>query len=409
MQLPPSAGDLPALAAGELPASVVNAVLRRAGDQSLPVSGYFYDLDIAVERARGLREALPPWAEVFYAVKANSYSPLLHTLRHYVDGFEVASAREAELAAATGDGVKMVAAGPGKSGPLLAAFAAAGVQIVNVESLLELHRVNEAALRAGRRSAVAVRVNPDRVEVSGSLQMGGTASQFGLPEAAVPEAIALARGLPGVDLVGFHLHAVCNNLDAEAHARYVRWCLEWSARVAHTQNLDLRVVNVGGGLGVPFGADESPFDVARFGEELAVLRPPDGVRVLFEPGRYLVTECGFYAAEVTDVKQSGGRTFAIVRGGINHFQIPTSWDILHRFAVVPIDAWPHTYRRPGASDVSLTVVGELCTPEDTLAVDMKVTEVRAGDVIVFPMAGSYGYEFAMPEFLGHPPAGRWLV
>jgi diaminopimelate decarboxylase len=386
----------------------VTAILRRAADPAQPVSGYFYDLEIAAERARGLKAALPPWAEVFYAVKANSYAPLLHTLSRYVDGFEVASAREAEFASSTGDGVRMVAAGPGKSAPLLAAFAAAGVQVVNVESLLELHRVNEAALHAGRRSAVAIRVNPEHVEITGSLQLGGAATQFGLPETRVPEAIALARSLPGIDLVGFHIHAVCNNLDAVAHAQYVRWCLEWSARTAHNHNLDLRVVDVGGGLGVPFMGEE-PFDLSRFGEELAGLRPPEGLRVLLEPGRYLVTECGFYAAEITDVKESAGRTFAIVRGGINHFQIPTSWDIPHRFAVLPVDAWPHPYPRPRASDVSLTVVGELCTPEDTLAVDMKVGEVRAGDVIVFPMAGSYGYEFAMPEFLGHPPAGRWLA
>jgi diaminopimelate decarboxylase len=172
--------------------------------------------------------------------------------------------------------------------------------------------------------------------------------------------------------------------------------------------MDLRVVDVGGGIGVPFGT-EDPFDLHRFGALLAELRPPDGVRVLFEPGRYLVTECGYYAAEVTDVKASGGTIFAVVRGGINHFQIPASWDLLHRFAIVPIGSWPHSYPRPGAEDVSLTVVGELCTPEDTLARDMKVARVRAGDVVVFPLAGSYGYEFAMPEFLGHPPATRWLI
>ena len=164
---------------------------------------------------------------------------------------------------------------------------------------MELHRVNAAAVAAGRRAVVVIRVNPDRVEVTGSLQMGGAASQFGLPEAAAADAIALAHSLPGIDLVGFHVHAVCNNLDADAHARYAAWCLEWSAGAAHAHGVDLRVVDVGGGLGVPF-AGEEPFDVERFGERLAELHPPHGVRVLLEPGRYLVTECGFYAAEVTE-------------------------------------------------------------------------------------------------------------
>ena len=83
-----------------------------------------------------------------------------------------------------------------------------------------------------------------------------------------------------------------------------------------------------------------------------------------------------------------------VRGGINHFQIPTSWDILHRFAVLPVDEWPHPYPRPELRDTPITVVGELCTPEDTLARDMVVSCVRPGDIVVFTMAGSYGYEFA---------------
>jgi diaminopimelate decarboxylase len=406
MQPPPSAADLPAYPPDRLPAHVRAAISAAAGDPARPVSGYFYDLPVAAELARGLRAALPGWAEVFYAVKANSYPPILDALAPHVDGFEVASAREAELASDVKP--RMVGAGPGKSMPLLTRLIELGVEVINVESLLELHRVNRAAEVAGRRVQVAIRVNPTRIDVAGSLVMGGTATQFGLPETDVPAAIALAKSLPALGLVGFHIHAVCNNLDAEAHARYLRWCLTWSVETARAHGVDLRLVDVGGGLGVPF-EDEDPFDVARFGALLGEIRPPAGVRVVFEPGRYLVTECGYYAAEVTDLKHAYGTTFAILRGGINHFQLPTSWDIIHNFAVLPIDAWPDPFPRPGVQDASITVVGELCTPEDTLARDVKVGRVRAGDVVVFPMAGSYGYEFAMPEFLGHPAATRQPV
>jgi len=403
MQPPPSAADLPALGADQLPAAVRTGIIDAAGDPTRPVSGYFYDLPTAAALARDLRAALPSWAEVFYAVKANSFPAVLDALAPHVDGFEVASVREAELA--SGVKARMVGAGPGKSVALLTRLIDLGVEVINVESLLELRRVNHLAELAGRRVSVAIRVNPTRVDVSGSLVMGGAATQFGLPEADIPAAIALAKALPALDLLGFHIHAVCNNLDAETHARYLHWCLGWSTSTAREHGVDLRLVDVGGGLGVPFEG-EAPFDVARFGELLAGISPPTGVRVLFEPGRYLVTECGYYAAEVTDVKEAYGTTFAILRGGINHFQLPTSWDIIHNFAVLPIDTWPYPFDRPQARDASITVVGELCTPEDTLARDVKVGRVRAGDVVVFPMAGSYGYEFAMPEFLGHPAATR---
>jgi 2-[(L-alanin-3-ylcarbamoyl)methyl]-2-hydroxybutanedioate decarboxylase len=418
VDLPPSAAGRPALTAADLPSAVRDHLLARASEQAEPVSGYLYDAAVAVQRATELRAALPDWARVCYAVKANSYPPLLHALAPYVDGFEVASAAEATLArqagTATGvgagvgaDGTLMVAAGPAKTGRLLHQLVEHGVNLVNVESVLELHRLQAVAKRLGRRVDVALRVNPRAVTVTGALTMGGAATQFGIPEAEVPDVLRLAATLPGIRVVGFHVHVVGNNLDAAAHAAYVGWCLDWSRRTAAGHGLDLHLVDVGGGLGVPFGG-EDPFDVERFGKLLADLTPP-GCQVVFEPGRYLVTDAGWYAAEVVDIKHAYGTWFVVLRGGINHFQLPTSWEITHRFAVLPVPRWPHSYPRPEVRDRPVTVVGELCTTEDTLARDVTVTVARAGDLVVFPMAGSYGWEFAMPAFLGHPPATRSVL
>ncbi|MGW4466457.1 alanine racemase [Micromonospora sp. NPDC004704] len=423
MDLPPSAAGRPALTAADLPPAIRDHLLSRTG-ASEPVSGYLYDPAVAIRRATELRTALPDWARICYAVKANSYPPLVHALAPYVDGFEVASAAEATLARhvqatldgqvsstgslARGDGGLMVAAGPAKTERLLHRLVDLDVDLVNVESALELHRLQVVADRLDRRVDVALRVNPATVSVSGALTMGGSATQFGIPEAEVPDVLRLAATLPRLRVVGFHVHVVGNNLDAAAHAAYVAWCLDWSRRTAEAYGLDLRFVDVGGGLGVPFGG-EQPFDVKEFGSLLADLAPPPDCRVLFEPGRYLVTDAGWYAAEVVDVKQAYGTWFVVLRGGINHFQLPTSWDIPHRFVVLPVADWPHPYPRPEVREQPVTVVGELCTTEDTLARDVTVTAVRAGDLIVFPMAGSYGWEFAMPSFLSHPPATRTLL
>jgi 2-[(L-alanin-3-ylcarbamoyl)methyl]-2-hydroxybutanedioate decarboxylase len=406
VELPPSAGGAPALPVAALPPHVQAALRERAGGD-VPVGGYLYDPAVAAERARRLRAALPGWARVCYAVKANSYPPVLAALAPHVDGFEVASAAEAALAREHSPHGLMLAAGPGKTEPALRRLVELDVDVVNVESVLELHRLDRIAREAGRRVDVALRVNPRRVEVAGSLRMGGAATQFGIPEADVTAVLATAAGLPSVRVVGFHVHAVCNNLDAAAHAGYLRWCLDFAVRTAAAHGLDLRVIDIGGGLGVPFGTGPS-FDVERFGELAAAVTPPPGCTVVLEPGRFLVTDCGWYAAEVTDTKHAYGTTFAVLRGGINHFQLPTSWDLLHNFAVLPVDDWPHPYARPEVSG-PVTVVGELCTPEDTLARDVTVERLRAGDLVVFPMAGSYGWEFAMPRFLGHPPAERWTV
>jgi diaminopimelate decarboxylase len=255
---------------------------------------------------------------------------------------------------------------------------------------------------------VTLRVNPERVPVRGSLVMGGAPSPFGLPEPRVPETVAAARALPELDLLGFHVHAVSGNTDAEAHAAYVLWCLEWARETAERHGVELRVVDVGGGLGVPFEEGDTEFDLAVLGKALSAL-PDPGVEVVFEPGRWIAAPTGWYATRVTDVKSAYGEHFAVVRGGINQFQLPTSWEIRHNFAVLANEDWHADLPRPEAAGVSVTVSGELCTPEDVLARDVRVGSLRAGDVLVFPNAGAYGHEFAMPAFLAHPGAPRRTV
>ncbi|WP_206282566.1 type III PLP-dependent enzyme [Streptomyces barkulensis] len=433
--LPPSAAPRSAYPAEILPEPVRRRLLELA-EGEVPVSAYLYDGEAAAARARELRAALPGWAAVHYAVKANSFPGVVRALAPYVDGFEVASRTELELALAAlrernGPGgapgspaspaspVPVVAAGPAKSVPVLASLVRAGVEAINAESLLELHRVSRIAVAEGTTARVALRVNPADAPTagtttgpaSGSLRMGGRPSQFGVPEPDVPGVLEQALRLPGLDVTGFHIHAASNNLDADSQAAHLRRCVEWSAATARSHGVDLRMVDVGGGIGVAFEelAGERPFDVSRFGELVAECEPPPGVRVVLEPGRFLVADCGWYAAEVTDVKHSYGTAFAVLRGGINHFQLPTSWDLVHNIAVLPVDRWPGGLPRPEAAGERVTVVGELCTPEDTLLRDVRVDRVRAGDLVVFPYAGSYGWEFAMHGFLGHPVAERHLL
>jgi diaminopimelate decarboxylase len=401
----------PMLSPEVLPRPVLEQLRSLASREGEPVSTYLYCPDIAAQRAKQLRAALPDWADLFYAVKANSFLPVLEALAGEVDGFEVASAHEAELAAsatATGKKARLITSGPGKSETNLACLIELGAELINVESTLELHRVARHANLVGKQLRVALRVNPAAAAVTESLRFGGVTSPFGIAEGDVPAALAVAAELPAIKAVGFHFHVVCNNLDAAAHVAYVKWCLAWSARTAKACGIDLRVVDVGGGLGI--SADEqAPLDVDRLADGLRAVRPPTGTRVVFEPGRWLVNDCGYYAAEVTDLKRVHGAWFAVLRGGINHFLRPVSDNAPHNFTVVPVERWPYGYPRPEVSDVPVTVVGELCSPADVLARNIAVERIRPGDVAVFPRVGSYGWELALQEFLGHPRAERVVV
>jgi diaminopimelate decarboxylase len=353
-----------------------------------PACAYVYDTAALRARARSVRAALPVPATLLYAVKANGHPRVVAALAAECDGLEVASGGELRLASAAG-ARRIVFGGPAKTDAELAAARASGA-LVNAESVHELHRI--AAL--GGTPDVVLRVNRPGAGLTGSHAMTGAPTPFGIDEAQLPAALAV----PGVHVIGFHLHAVSNNMDGAAHAAFVAGCLDWSARTAARFGTDLRVVNVGGGFGVDYLSDATA-DLA----PLSRVTVPRGVDLVFEPGRLLAADAGWYAATVLDVKTTHGRTFAVLRGGTHHFRLPAAWGYSHPFTVLPVDDWPHPYPRPAPADTEIDAVGELCTPRDVLARSRHVTRVRAGDMLVFGRAGAYGWDISHHDFLRHDP------
>ena len=366
-------------------------VLRALRELPRPVCAYLYDTATLRARAASVRAALPPSAALLYAVKANGHPAVLATLARECDGLEVASGGELALARAAG-ARRIVFGGPAKTDAELAAALDAGA-LINAESVHELHRI--AALRPGSPPEVVLRVNRAGAGPAGSHTMTGAPTPFGVDEIQLGAALAV----PGVRVVGFHLHAVSNNLDGAAHAAFVRDALRWSAATG----IGPRVVNVGGGFGVDYLGDAA-MDLG----PLRDITVPPGVDLIFEPGRYLAADAGFYAAEVLDLKTTHGRTFAVLRGGTHHFRLPAAWGYSHPFTVLPVDDWPHPYPRPQVTDTAIDAVGELCTPRDVLSRGRHVSRLRAGDVLVFARTGAYGWDISHHEFLRHDPP-RFVV
>jgi 2-[(L-alanin-3-ylcarbamoyl)methyl]-2-hydroxybutanedioate decarboxylase len=373
-----------------LPEQVVKAVTgaRR------PVCAYVYDAGTLRARAGAVRAALPAGAELLYAVKANGHPDVVAALAASVDGIEVASGGELDLAVAAGAGT-IVFSGPAKTDAELRAAAEAGAT-VHVESGQELRRL--AVVANGRRVPVALRVNRAAAALPGTHQMTGAPTPFGIDEASLPEAIELAASLREVELVGFHLHAVSNNLDAAAHAAFVADAISWAVQEASSYGVPLQYLNLGGGFGVDYTGDDR-FDLDVFAA--AVPEAPPGVRLVFEPGRLLTADAGWYAAQVLDLKRTHGRWFAVLRGGTHHFRLPAAWRYSHPFTVLPLDEWPYPFDRPEVRDVAVDAVGELCTPRDVLTRGQRVDRLRVGDVLVFGRTGAYGWDISHHDFLRH--------
>jgi diaminopimelate decarboxylase len=382
-----------------LPEPVVEAL--RAADR--PVCAYVYRRAALRAAAARVRAALPAGAGLLYAVKANGHPDVVATLAGCLDGLEVASGGELAVAlAASGAGGgsrsgRIVFGGPAKTDVELAAAAAAGA-LVNVESAHELRRLALLAADRPEPVAVAVRVNRAGRGLAGSHAMSGTPTPFGVDEAALPAVLELAGSLPAVRLAGFGLHAVSNNLDAGAHAAFVVEALRWARATAARHGVTLEYVNVGGGFGVDYtGGGHFDLDTLRSG--LATL---PGAPLVFEPGRYLAADAGWYAAEVLDLKRTHGRWFAVLRGGTHHFRLPAAWGYSHPFTVLPVPRWPYPFARPEVRDVEVDAVGELCTPRDVLTRGQRVSRLRIGDVLVFGRAGAYGWDISHHDFLRHP-------
>jgi diaminopimelate decarboxylase len=376
----------------EVPAPVAEA-LRRL---SAPVCAYVYDTAVLREQATRLRAALPPRTTLLYAVKANGHPAVVRALAAACDGLEVASGGELDLAVRAG-ARRVVFGGPAKTDAELAAAVRAGA-LLNVESLHEARRL--AGL--GLRGDICLRVNRTSVGVTGSHAMTGTPTPFGIDENQIGPVLAAIPD--GLTVIGFHLHAVSNNLDGAAHAAFLTEAIGWSVRTAQRYGVDLRVVNAGGGLGVDYTSAGS-MDLA----PLAGVSVPDGVELILEPGRYLAADAGHYAAEVIDLKTTHGRTFAVVRGGTHHFRLPAAWGYSHPFTVLPVDTWDRPYPRPAVTGTPVDAVGELCTPRDVLTRAQHVAHLRAGDLLVFARTGAYGWDISHHDFLRHPPPDFLII
>jgi diaminopimelate decarboxylase len=380
-------------------------VLALREERDEPFCAYLYDLAGLRQHVVRLTESLPADCRLYYAVKANPDEKILRTLSPLVDGFEVASLGEIEKVRAVHQAVPIVFGGPGKTDGELAGAIRHGVRMIHVESVHELLRLERIAHKHGAVVSILLRVNLRSAVPSAQLNMAGVPTQFGIDEVDIPHVITMAVRSEHLRLEGFHFHAMSNNLDAQKHALFVQHCLETAKAWVREYGLQISCLNVGGGIGINYQEPDRQFAWQTFRdrlEEICRQHNEYGWEILFECGRYIASSCGTYAAEVLDIKRNHGKWFAVLRGGSHHFRLPAAWKSSHPFAVLPVEEWKYPFARPACGDTTVMVAGELCTPNDLLARDVYVPRLRAGDILLFPYAGAYGWTISHHDFLSHP-------
>lgn len=389
----------------------VRARVRALTSGELPA--YLYDLGALRTHLTAVRTALPEHVELYYAAKANPEPEILGALRAHVDGYEVSSGGELAHVAKAVPGAPLAFGGPGKTPAEIAHALETGVGRFHVESVQEIHMLAELAgrLAPDRRIAVLARFNlpVDAGALDGSsLAMGGRPTPFGLDPAQADEVVALLTDgrLPQLELRGIHAH-LASGLEAQAQLAVARSVVGWATALAGRHRVPLTEVVVGGGMAVDYMSPQRRFDWQEFGAGLARLAADHpGLTLRIEPGRALTAYCGWYATEVLDVKRSHGEEFAVVGGGTHHLRTPATKGHDQPCTVVPADApWPHPWPRSAAAGDRVTVTGQLCTPKDVLARDVPARGLRAGDRVVFGLAGAYAWNISHHDFLMHPRPG----
>jgi diaminopimelate decarboxylase len=345
-----------------------------------------------------------------YAVKANPMPAVIAHIAPQVDGLDLASQGELEAVLTVGAHPNNLSfAGPGKTDRELQRAATVGV-CINVESERELRVLAEIAASQRIRPRVAIRVNPDFELKSSGMKMSGGPKQFGIDAERVPAVLTSLADLP-LEFLGFHIFSGSQNLRHEAITEAQTKALDLAIELSRYAPRPVRVLNLGGGFGIPYFPGERALDLAAVGRgmESLVTRSRSALpqaQLVVELGRYIVGESGIYVCRIIDRKISRGHVYLICDGGLHHHLAASG-----NFGQVIRKNYPVVIasRVDRAPLEQASVVGPLCTPLDLLADRMWLPRANEGDLVAVLQSGAYGLTASPIGFLSHPGASEVVV
>jgi diaminopimelate decarboxylase len=318
---------------------------------------------------------------ICFAVKANSNLAVLNVLARLGAGFDIVSGGELErVIAAGGDPGKVIFSGLGKSEMEIEQALKAGIFCFNVESAPELTRIDAVASRLNLQAKISVRVNPDvDAGTHPYISTGLKDNKFGLASAQALEVYRQATTLGGIEVVGIDCHIGSQLTSLAPFLDAVDHLLVLVDRL-HSENIHLRHLDIGGGLGVSYGQEQPPQPadlIAAVNSRLADRK----MTLIVEPGRSIAANAGIFVTRVEYIKCSEHKNFAIVDGAMNDLLRPALYNAWQE--IIPVT------RSSGAS-ATYDVVGPICESADFLGKDRKL-QLTGGELLAVRSAGAYGF------------------
>ncbi|WP_421762303.1 diaminopimelate decarboxylase [Devosia sp.] len=344
---------------------------------------YVYSAATLRRHVRVMREAFAGINTlVAYAMKANSNQAVLKVVAREGAGADVVSGGELERAIAAGiPASKIVFSGVGKTFAEMRRALELGIHCFNLESEPELERLSDVAVSMGMTAPVSVRINPDvDAGTHKKISTGKAENKFGIPYGRARDVYARIAALPGVRAVGVDMH-IGSQITNMAPFDNAFALLADLVRELKAAGHDIRHVDVGGGLGIPYHFDEdAPPDPMSYAAIVKKHIAPLGVSLVLEPGRLIVGNAGILVTKVEFVKQ-GAKTFVIVDAAMNDLIRPTLYEAHHDLQPVVHSNLPR---------ITADIVGPVCETGDFIAQDREIEGVKEGDLIAVMSAGAYG-------------------
>ena len=331
-------------------------------------------------------------ALICYSVKSNSNLAVLNLLSKLGSGFDIVSGGELERVIAAGsDTKKVIFSGVGKSRDEMRLALSHDILCFNVESIPELHRLNDVAASMGKRARVSLRVNPDvDPKTHPYISTGLKENKFGIAFEDALQTYRVAAALPHLQVTGIDCHIGSQLLDDAPLLEALDKVIELADQL-HAAGIELHHVDIGGGIGITYD-QEQPVAVGDYLGRLfkridnwrAASYNNKPITVLFEPGRSIVGNAGVLITEVQYLKHGGNKNFAVVDAAMNDLMRPAMYEAWH--GVQPIN------QRSESAKI-YDVVGPVCESGDWLARD-RTLAVESGDLLAIMSAGAYGMTMA---------------
>src|SRR5437773_2994276 len=378
---------------------------------------YVYSAGTILDHYTRLDAALTPLDHlIWYAVKANSNRAILKLLADADAGFDIVSGGELfRVLRAGGDPAKCTFAGVGKSREEIEFACEQGVYSFNVESESELEQIDQIAGEKNLRAPIALRANPDvDPHTHEYISTGSRENKFGI---ALGQLLAVYEGaaeMRNIEIVGVQMHIGSQITEAEPFASAIRKTTPLVRELK--SKYGIKFFSIGGGMGIIYrralesgsgkwwhdhGGESSAFSIRDYADAIVPPLRDLGIRILVEPGRFLVGNAGVLLTRVRYIKQTAEKKFAIVDAGMNDLIRPALYHSYHEIAPV---------KEPSKSPnlEKIDIVGPVCESGDFFALDREMPEVHEGDLLAIMSAGAYGFVMAS-NYNSRPSPAEALV